>query len=41
MYGKMISTIYKTEESAVEILHIYEARAIFLLFYDDQFTEKE
>ena len=39
--GKWYPQYTKRKKDAVEILHIYEARAIFLLFYDDQFTEKE
>ena len=30
----------KLEKDTVAILHIYGARSIFLLFYDDQDTEK-
>ena len=29
----------KWEKNAVEIIHIYGARGIFILFYDDQDTE--
>ena len=31
----------KWENNTVVILHIYGARAIFVLFYDDQDSEKE
>ena len=41
LFGTMITTIYKMGKNAMEILHIYGARAIFLLFYYDQGTEKE
>ena len=33
--------LYKMGENMVVIFHIYVARAIFLLFYDDQDTESE
>ena len=37
----MISILYKMRENTVVILHIYGAKAIFLLFYDDQDTESK
>ena len=38
----MILTLYKKrDKNTVAILHIYGARAIFVLSYDNQDTEKE
>ena len=37
----MISILYWMVENTVVIIRIYGARAIFLLFYDDQDTENE
>ena len=39
--GQWYTYSTKWEKYIVEILHIYGARAIFLLFYDDQDTESE
>ena len=39
--GQCYSHSKKWEKDAVEILHTYGAIARFLLFYDDQDTEKE
>ena len=41
IYGITIFILYKMGEEIVIILHTYEARAIFLLFYDHQGTESE
>ena len=41
LYGIMISILNKMGESIMVILHIYGARAIYLIFYDDQDTESE
>ena len=37
----MISILNKMGENILEILHIYGASAIFLLFCDNQHTESE
>ena len=39
--GKWYSYTVEWEKNTVVILHIYGARGIFLLFYDDQDTESE
>ena len=39
--GKWYSHSTKWENNTVVIFHIYTARAIFVLIYDDQNTEKE
>ena len=40
-YCTTISILYKMGEIVVVILHIYGARDIFLLFYDNKDTESE
>ena len=37
----MVPILYKMGKNIVEILHIYETRVIYLLFYDDQDTESK
>ena len=39
--GRLYSQSTNWEKTIGVIIHIYGARAIFLLFYDDQDTEKE
>ena len=41
LYSKIISILYRMGENTVAILHIYGARAIFILFNDDQDTKNE
>ena len=38
LYGKMISILYRMGENIVVVIHIYGARAVLLLFYDDKNT---
>ena len=41
LYGTMIYILYIMGGKNVAIIHIYGARGIFILFYDDQDTASD